>query len=107
MSTVGSLLLLRVATRPNVWREWLEACGVKPRGSLMGPTVELTSHLIQAVATCTEGSLVLRCLIEDELQAGKLAAPFDFRLSYYVAYPATKAEISSIAAFREWLVATP
>ena len=104
-----SLLLLRVATRPNIWGEWFDASSVKLRGSHLGPTFELTSHLIQAVATGIGVGLVPRCLVEDELQSGKLVVPFAFTylsgLCYYFAYPANKADLPSVAAFREWLLA--
>lgn len=106
---LDSLLLLRVATRPNVWQEWFDARNVNLRGSHLGPTFELTSHLIQAVATGIGVGLVPRCLVEEELQSGKLIAPFRASyfsgLSYYFAYPAQKAELPSIAAFRDWLLA--
>ncbi|CAB3656437.1 MULTISPECIES: LysR substrate-binding domain-containing protein [Paraburkholderia] len=106
---LGSLLLLRVATRPNVWQEWFDACNVKLRGSYLGPTFELTSHLIQAVATGIGVGLVPRCLVEEELQSGNLIVPFEAPyvsgLNYYFAYPTQKADLPSIAAFRDWLLA--
>jgi len=103
-----SLLLLRVASRPNVWEEWFDACNVKLHGSYFGPTFEVTSHLIQAVATGIGVGLLPRCLITDELQSGHLLMPLDTSyysgLSYYFAYPAHKAEWPSIAAFRNWIL---
>jgi len=106
---VDSLLLLRVATRPNIWREWFDACKVRGRTLRPGPIFELTSHLIQAVATGIGVGLVARCLIEDELESGKLVVPFDSPYSsgmrYYFAYPAHKSELPSVAAFRDWLLA--
>lgn len=106
---LDSLLLLRVATRPNVWQDWFDACNVRLRGSHLGPTFELTSHLIQAVATGIGVGLVPRCLVEEELQSGNLNVPFDVPyssgLDYYFAYPTHKAELPSIVAFRDWLLA--
>lgn len=105
---LDSLLLLRVASRPNVWKEWFDACHVKLRGSYLGPTFEVTSHLTQAVATGIGVGLVPRCLVEEELHSGHLLAPLDVShfsgLSYYFAYPAHKEEWPSIAAFRNWLL---
>ncbi|RQQ04848.1 LysR family transcriptional regulator [Burkholderia stagnalis] len=105
---LDSLLLLRVASRPNVWKEWFDACNVKLRGSYLGPTFEVTSHLIQAVATGIGVGLLPRCLVAEELQSGNLFAPLNVSyfsgLSYYFAYPAHKAEWPSIAAFRNWLL---
>lgn len=105
---LDSLVLLRVATRPNIWREWFDACKVPLRARHPGPIFELTSHLIQAVATGIGVGLVPRCLIEDELESGKLVVPFDLPyssgMSYYFAYPAHKSALPSVAAFREWLL---
>lgn len=108
---LDSLLLLRVATRPNVWREWFDVWQIKPHGSHSGPTFELTSHLIQAVATGIGVGLVPRCLVVEELESGKLVVPFDSPyssgMSYYFAYAADKSELPPVAAFRDWLLAGP
>lgn len=72
----------------------------------LGPTFELTSHLIQAVATGIGVGRVPRYLDEEELQSGRLVVPLDvpYRsgISYYFAYLMHKADLQSIIAFRDW-----
>lgn len=107
---VADILLLRVATRPNVWQEWLAANGCELRSPCLGPMFELTSHLIQAVATGIGVGLVPRCLVEEELETGKLVVPIDQRYMsgyrYFFAYPPHKAEMPPLVSFRDWLLST-
>ncbi|MCO5401658.1 hypothetical protein [Ralstonia soli] len=53
--------------------------------------------------------LAARCPVEDAWQSGKLVVPFAFTYLrgrwYCFAYPANKAELPSVVAFREWLLA--
>lgn len=105
---LDGLLLLRVASQPNIWDKWLTKCGVSLHNSYLGPTFELTSHLIQAVMTGIGVGLVPKCLVEDEILNEKLVIPFNFKFysgrSYYFAYPAHKAHLSSIIKFKDWLL---
>ncbi len=102
------VLLLRVASRANVWSEWFDAQGGAPRQLCFGPTFEVTSHLIQAVATGIGVGLVPDFLVREELASGKLVAPVGFRYlsgkHYQFAYPAYKAGFAPLAAFRDWLL---
>ena len=47
-------------------------------------------------------------LVAADLKAGRLAAPFDFKmpseLAYYVVYPAEAIRRRKIKAFRDWLM---
>jgi len=105
------VLLLRVASRANVWSEWFDAQGGTPRQLVFGPTFEVTSHLIQAVVTGIGVGLVPDFLVEDELASGTLVAPIGLRYlsgkHYQFAYPAHKAAYAPLAAFRDWLLAAP
>lgn len=105
------VLLLRVASRANVWSEWFDAQGGTPRQLVFGPTFEVTSHLIQAVVTGIGVGLVPDFLVEDELASGALVAPISVRYPsgkhYQFAYPAHKAAYAPLAAFRDWLLAAP
>ncbi|OZI34311.1 LysR family transcriptional regulator [Bordetella genomosp. 10] len=105
------VLLLRVASRANIWSEWFDAQGGAPRQLCFGPTFEVTSHLIQAVATGIGVGLVPDFLVEEELASGQLAAPIGYRYAsgkhYQFAYPAHKSSYAPLAAFRDWLLGTP
>lgn len=74
----------------------------------LGPSFELTSHLIQAVRAGIGIGLVPRILVTDELANGELISldlPFASQRSYYLAYPPRNEMLPSLVAFRSWLLA--
>ena len=101
-------LLLQVAARPDVWHRWFAAQGLPPQAMRLGPQFELTSHLIQAVASGIGVGLVPSFLVEEELRAGVLEPVFDRPLttgaSYYLFVSADKLKLPPIAAFACWLL---
>ncbi|GAA4333358.1 LysR substrate-binding domain-containing protein [Pigmentiphaga soli] len=103
------LLLLQVAARQNVWRDWFIMHGLPLSRMRAGPIFELTSHLLQAVSADLGAGLVARFLIEEELRSGKLvmacghAMPSD--VSYYLFTPPHRVDFPPMKAFREWLCA--
>lgn len=101
--------LLTVANNPHAWSEWFSAQELDHRRMRLGPSFELTSHLIQAVRTGLGVGLVPRALVEDELQHGQLRAigeAIPSRRSYYLTYPLRNASLPSLVTFEAWLLAT-
>jgi LysR family transcriptional regulator, glycine cleavage system transcriptional activator len=101
-------LLLQVATRPNVWREWFTAQQLPTASMKQGPTFELTSHLIQAVSAGIGVGLVPQCLVEEELRSGSLVqlsdSSMDSSLGYYLFVAPHKIQSPPIATFHDWIV---
>lgn len=101
-------LLLQVAARADVWHRWFAAQGLPLQTMRLGPQFELTSHLIQAVASGIGVGLVPSFLVEEELRAGVLQPafdrPFDTGASYYLFVAANKLKLPPIAAFARWLL---
>ncbi|MDD1015515.1 LysR substrate-binding domain-containing protein [Pseudomonas rubra] len=100
-------LLLNVANNPNAWGEWFSHHGLAHRSMRLGPSFELTSHLIQAVRAGIGIGLVPRILVADELASGELVsigAPFASQRSYYLIYPPRNQSLASLTAFRGWLL---
>jgi len=104
---LNGLLLLRVATRLNVWLEWFDEFNERPSTPHFGPTFELTSHLIQAVSTGIGVGLVPSCLVEEEVRSGHLCTPLGMQMksgkTYYFCYPEHKKDYAPLVAFRNWL----
>ena len=105
---IAQHLLLHVAARPDVWQRWFAAQGL-PLGSMrMGPHFELTSHLIQAVASGIGIGLLPSFLVEDELRSGVLVQAFDLPLTtgagYYLFASQDKLGLPPIQAFTRWLL---
>jgi len=101
-------LLLQVAARADVWHRWFDAQNLPRSGMQLGPQFELTSHLIQAVASGIGIGLVPSFLVEDELRSGVLELALDLPLTtgagYYLWIPQDKMNLPPIAAFRDWLL---
>ena len=99
--------LLTVASNPQGWGEWFTHYRLDHRQMRVGPSFELTAHLIQAVAAGIGTGLVPRVLVEDELARGELIAlgeAIPSQRSYYLVYPARNETLPSLVAFREWLL---
>ncbi|MBI6925879.1 LysR family transcriptional regulator [Pseudomonas putida] len=104
---ISEQLLLNVANNPHAWGEWFSHHGLPHRSMRLGPSFELTSHLIQAVQAGIGVGLVPRVLVEDELAKGALYSPglaFASQRSYYLIYPPRNEALPSLRAFRAWLL---
>lgn len=102
-------LLLNVSSNAQAWAEWFSHHALPHRSMRMGPSFEMTSHLIQAVRAGIGIGLVPRILIEDELRNGELVSlgkPIASRRSYYLLYPPRNEMLPSLKALRDWLVQT-
>lgn len=111
MKSTGDIaqhLLLLVAARPYVWKDWFVAQGLSINQMRLGPQFELTSHLIQAVASGIGVGLLPTFLVEDELRSGVLELAFDLPLrtnaAYYLFVPPEKLTLPPAIAFRDWLL---
>jgi LysR family glycine cleavage system transcriptional activator len=100
--------LLHQSTRPRAWAEWLEAQGVDPRRSIMGPVFEQFVMVAQAAVAGLGMAIVPRFLVEEELRSGQLAVAFDrpveSRQAYWLVYPEEKRDRAPVRAFRDWLL---
>ncbi|QVQ28459.1 LysR substrate-binding domain-containing protein [Achromobacter deleyi] len=101
-------MLLQVAARPAVWQRWFEAHGLPVRTMRWGAQFELTTHLIQAVASGIGIGLLPTFLVEDELRQGVLVPAIDEEFStgagYFFLAPPDKLATPAVAAFRDWLL---
>ena len=104
---IGEQMLLNVANTPSVWADWFSHHHLPHRMMRLGPSFELTSHLIQAVKAGIGIGLVPRILVADELASAELIAldlPFASQRNYYLTYPPRNEMLPSLQAFREWLL---
>lgn len=105
---ISQQVLLNVANNPHAWGEWFSHQHLAHRTMRLGPSFELTSHLIQAVRAGIGIGLVPRVLVQDELDSGDLCTtgvPFASQRSYYLIYPPRNENLPSLRAFRGWLLA--
>ena len=105
---VARLPLMQQSTRPDGWRQWLEAQGVDASRAHSGPRYELFSMLATAAGHGLGCALIPRMLIEAELARGELVIacnrPLRGERSYFLVTPALQEERPALTVFREWLV---
>ena len=101
--------LLHALDDPDDWRLWLRAAGVGGIDPTRGLKFDSVPLVVQAAISGAGVGIGRRQLVEAELAAGRLVAPFDLELpdqcAYYFVAPEATAEQPKVAAFRAWLVA--
>jgi LysR family transcriptional regulator, glycine cleavage system transcriptional activator len=103
--------LLHTTAWPDDWGLWLTAAGL-PRALAAGRgmTFDLVFMAIQAAVEVLGVALGREQLVEADIAAGRLVAPFDTVLpqdaGYYVVAPEATADAPKIALFRDWLIAS-
>ena len=100
--------VLEETARPN-WSDWLEAVGVDGVDAARGPHFSDASLAIEAAIEGMGVALAVKPLLATEIEAGRLAVPFDIvapaNWAYFLVAPEADAERPPVAAFRRWLLA--
>jgi LysR family glycine cleavage system transcriptional activator len=100
--------LLHNSSHPEEWRLWLTAAGVTGVDLDRGPSFAYSELLLRAAAEGLGVALARRHLIEADLAAGTLVAPFEFAYQrgcrYWLVCPPEALRDPRVAAFREWLL---
>jgi LysR family glycine cleavage system transcriptional activator len=101
--------LLHATVGREDWQLWLTAAGLP--GTLAtrrGLSFDQTFMAVQAAIDGRGVALGRTRLVEDDIAAGRLVAPFDVVLpaqaGYYVVAPEETADAPKIARFRDWLI---
>lgn len=91
------------------WRHWLAAAGVEGVDASRGPRFSHTHLMLQAAIDGRGVALGQALIVADDLAAGRLVAPFPFRLpagfGYFIVCPPAAVDRPKIKAFREWVFA--
>jgi DNA-binding transcriptional LysR family regulator len=100
--------LLYHTSAPASWQLWLKAAGVTNAAPKLASGFDHVSILIQAVIADMGVAVLQRCLVRDELAAGRLVAPFDLPITlprgYYLCAPVQRRDHPALNAFRAWLL---
>jgi LysR family glycine cleavage system transcriptional activator len=103
--------LLHTTVSREDWQLWLTAAGLpvsiaKQRGLMFDQSFTATQAAMDGLGV----ALGRRHLVEADIAAGRLIAPFDMVLpadaGYYVVAPEATADTPKIALFRDWLIAS-
>ena len=91
------------------WSMWLAARGVKGVDGARGPRFNQSSLVIEAAVNGRGVALAKQTLAQADLDAGRLAIPFDIAtavdFAYYIVHPKAKGRLSQVKAFVSWLLA--
>ncbi|TXH36765.1 MAG: transcriptional regulator GcvA [Rhodospirillaceae bacterium] len=90
------------------WAEWLSIAGQDPALARQGPVFDDEHVLIAAVTSGQGVALVLRNLVEEEIDSGHLVPVFDLTIGegwgYYLVHQAGMAKLAKVAAFRNFVL---
>ncbi len=99
--------LLHVVQMRDDWRVWLTAAGQTDIDPTRGPRFDLSLTAIQAAVEGMGVALGHSNLVETDMRAGRLVAPFTLNIpvdmAYYVVAPPERWDSPKVRAFREWL----
>src|ERR1700761_5251575 len=91
------------------WTMWLAARGVKGVDGSRGPRFNPSSLVIEGGVGGRGVALAKRALAQADLDAGRLAAPFQIAtavdFAYYLVFPKAKGRLPQVKAFVAWLTA--
>lgn len=93
---------------PGNWARWMSHLGLPGPCPAPAADFELVALLVQAVAAGMGVALVQRCLVEEDLAAGRVAlalpAPVHIERGYFLCRPTARAPSEAFVQFRAWLL---
>jgi len=99
--------LIAHANAPNNWRHWFAAVGVQA-GEVNGPHMDQVSIIVRAVMADMGIAVLQRCLVQEEIDSGRVAVPFDVPVSlqhgYLLCSPLHYADHPALEVFRRWVL---
>ncbi len=102
------LSLLHSLQRPNDWSNWLKSMNATALDPYGGLSFESSSLAYQAAIEGIGVAMAQRVLVQDDIAAGRLIAPFDSTVkdgtAFHLIYPVAEAENPRIVEFRDWII---
>ncbi|MFC4625860.1 LysR family transcriptional regulator [Daeguia caeni] len=99
--------LLHLATRPKIWAQWFESCGIEGQSAYRGHRFDQFSMVISAAVAGMGFALLPLYLIEQELRNGELVVLFNRPMrtenDYYLVVPEGKLENPLTQVFCQWI----
>lgn len=105
---LSRMTLLYSMVKPNDWREWFEAAGAENVESTNRVQFETSNLAYQAALLGMGVAIGKMALVIDDLDAGRLVAPFDLAYdngdAYYLTYAARSEQDPRLIEFRDWIL---
>lgn len=93
---------------PGNWSCWMQARGLMQPCPSPAADFETVGLLVQAVAAGMGVAVVQRCLVEEDLSAGRVAmalpAPVHIERGYFLCQPSNRAPSEALQQFRAWIL---
>ena len=93
---------------PSNWTHWIAAQGLTRPCPAPAADFETVALLVQAVAAGMGVAMVQRCLVEEDLAAGRVALalplPVNIERGYFLCRPAERSISQPLAQFRDWIL---
>lgn len=100
--------LLAHTNYPDNWARWFEKMGCDGPYPAPAADFEQVGMLVQAVIAGMGVAVVQRCLIEEDLAAGRIAIPvnrpFQIERGYFLCQPASRPAAHALQDFQQWLL---
>jgi LysR family glycine cleavage system transcriptional activator len=99
--------VIEEGSRPS-WNDWLQSVGVTDIDATRGPHFSDAALALDAAIEGMGVTLAIKPLLASEIEAKRLAVPFDISAStgyaYYLLTPEAGTENRALASFRTWLL---
>ena len=99
--------VIEEGARPS-WNDWLQSAGVTDIDATRGPHFSDAALAMDAAIEGLGVTLALRSLVTSDIEAKRLAVPFDIAAptgyAYYLVTPESAVENRAMSAFRKWLI---
>lgn len=99
--------LIQHANALDNWRQWFTATGVHAP-HVEGTRMDQVSIIVRAVMADMGVAVLQRCLVQEEINSGKVAVPFNLPVSlqhgYLLCCPQRHAQLTALSVFRQWLL---
>ena len=93
---------------PNSWAIWFKEAGITDVEPKLAREFDYVTILIEAVSAGIGVAVVPRCLLDQSLELGKIAAPFsqtaESGRGFYLCYPKAKSDMASLCTFKSWIM---
>jgi LysR family glycine cleavage system transcriptional activator len=101
-------ILIHADARPDDWRTWLDTADAKSVRPARELTFDTTDFALAAAIRGLGIAIADRHIVHDDIQSGRLIAPFDksviHEVGYYLVYPVDRRQQAKTATFRAWLL---
>ncbi len=99
---------LHAMTREEAWQVWLNAVGKKSIDPSTGSKFEHYYFALQAAVGGLGIAVAPWLLVKDDLEFGRLIAPFDIAVpsndAYFLIYTEGRADVPKVKLFRDWVL---